>query len=355
MKKTIVLQRTFDEHWDSYVTQHPDGWLTHTADWKKVIEKSFGHIKGYCFCLVDKNYNDIIAGIPAFIVDSYISGKRLVSIPFATICDPLADNNAHIDLLVNALIEAKEQMHCKSIEVRSSCNNKIIKTNSLYQRSFFIQHFLRLDDSLENIFNKFHRTCTRQRINRANKSHLKLKKGYSEYDLKIFYKLYTNARKRLALPPMPFSFIKNLLNTFFHKGYVDLFLALKDSEAIAGLLVFKYKKRFSIEFAASNEKYWSISPNHFLFWEAIKIAHAEGYEVVDFGRTASNNKSLMDFKGRWGTQTTIMQEYFYPANVKSDLNKADRSLKKKALQYICKNAPAALLPTIGKICYRHLG
>ena len=82
----------------------------------------------------------------------------------------------------------------------------------------------------------------------------------------------------------------------------------KYDTTVAGMILFKYKDHVSAEFACSNDEYFNLSPNHFVFWEAIKLAH----KAFDFGRTPASNKSLMDFKRHWGTNVIDMNHLYYP-------------------------------------------
>jgi hypothetical protein len=352
---TELIEQTDDRQWDEFVARHERGWLTHTTGWQDVLETSFGHIKGRRFAVVDRTDDTILAGIPVYTVSSLLTGKRLVSVPFATMCDPLATSPDHLKRLVGHLIGMQKKQHCRYLELRSSFANDGLTNAQLTERPFFVQHSLRLDTTPEALFKTFHRTCTRQRINRAKKSDLHLLRGESQRELKLFYELYTAARKRLALPPMPYHFLKNLWATFFPKGQLELLVALKDQTPIAAIIVFTFNRRVSIEFAASDDNYWQVSPNHFLFWEAIQRAHAQGAEVVDFGRTSPTNTSLMDFKRRWGTQAAVIPQYYYPADQVPQIEDEGESLQHKVVQYLCRKAPVSMLPAIGKFCYRHLG
>ena len=75
------------------------------------------------------------------------------------------------------------------------------------------------------------------------------------------------------------------------------------------MLLSKFRDRVSGEFVAVDPAFQNISPNHFLFWEAIKSACEEGYRIFDFGRTSPRNVGLMDFKRRWGTQVTDLPQF----------------------------------------------
>ena len=125
--------------------------------------------------------------------------------------------------------------------------------------------------------------------------------------------------------------------------------------AIAGVLYFTFKNRVSLEYGGWDRKYAKICPNHFLYWEAIKLAKNEGFEIFDFGRTSVSNLNLMDFKSRWGTEVVDLPQFFYPDSTEEKMNQIDRSWKYRLMSGICKHTPNSFQQTIGRFCYRHLG
>jgi hypothetical protein len=54
MDKISFIEPESDPRWDEYVAQHPHGWICHLSGWKKVLEKSFTHMKGYYPAIVDE-------------------------------------------------------------------------------------------------------------------------------------------------------------------------------------------------------------------------------------------------------------------------------------------------------------
>ena len=218
----------------------------------------------------------------------------------------------------------------------------------------FFHHYLPLIDSPEKLLKKFHRTCVRQRINRVLKSDLRLRIGVKERDMRKFYRLYMMTRKRLGLPTQLYRFFHNLHKTFSNQRQVELLLAETKKETIAGLILFKFKNRVSAEFLASDDNFKSVSPNHYLLWEAIQRSYREGYELFHFGRTALTNDSLMDFKRRWGTEIVTLKHFYYPSGT-SNSYMGEQSPSYRLMRKVCYKAPDFMQGILGNLCYRHLG
>ena len=107
-------------------------------------------------------------------------------------------------------------------------------------------------------------------------------------------------------------FFENMWKVLHPLNHFQIILAFKDHSAVAGLAYLKFKKRISTEFAGWDIRFRSSKPNHFLYWEAIKIACSEGYKIFDFGRTSPDNSGLMAFKRHWGTIETDLPKFYLP-------------------------------------------
>jgi len=354
MSDIQLIDPVEDPRWDQFVMDHPFGWICHLSGWKQVLENSFKHMKGYYFALVDED-NQITAGLPIFEVKSRLTGNRLVSIPFATLSDPLISTSDDMTMLFQRLLDLSKELKSKYIKIGSLFSHPLNQNNMFGKSGFYKHHYLPLDSTPEKLKKKFHRTCVRQRIARAAKSKLKVKLGKDKSDLNVFYQIFMQTRKRVGRPVQPYRFFKSIWEAYYSYNHIVLILAEKDGKTIAGVLLFKFKDRVSAEFAASDEAYTSVSPNHFLFWEAIQIAHGEGYKIFDFGRTSPTNKGLMDFKRRWGTKVIDLPMFYYPKRLAEHTAQDEESKKFKMVCKICRDAPNFAQGIIGNFCYRHLG
>jgi CelD/BcsL family acetyltransferase involved in cellulose biosynthesis len=342
-----------DERWDRFVEEHPFGWICHHSGWKKVLERSFRHLEAHYFVLL--RGGRIQAGLPVFAVRSWLTGNRLVSIPFASISDPLVSSGNDLAPLLDAVIELAREKSIYTIEIRSLGSSPCFRESGLGVMGSYKHHYLPLDRPPEELMKTFHRSCVRQRISRSVESGLEVVEAKTKSDLRDFYRLHMQSRKRLALPPQPYIFIESLFNTFHPQGRAALLLGKKDGKAIAALLLLKFNGRASAEFAVYDETYLNISPIHQLFWEAIKSASAENYRVFDFGRTSPSNEKLMEFKGRWGTKVADMPLYCFPPPMPGNENNMEDTAGYKLIRKTCKSAPGFALRRIGNFCYRHLG
>ncbi len=143
--------------------------------------------------------------------------------------------------------------------------------------------------------------------------------------------------------------------TFYPVNQATLLLAESDGKTIAAMMLLKFKDRVSALLLASDVRYRKLHPDHFLYWNAIKLAYNEGYRYFDFGRTSVTEKSLMDFKSRWGTKTIDLPQYFYPKETSNTTATPQKSLRYSMARKVFRHTPLPVLKVIGDFCYRHLG
>lgn len=353
MKRLSVINPISDKRWDEFVGEHPCGGIYHLSDWAAVLSKSFHHIQPLYLILRENGSRVIQAALPLCLVKSCLTGCRLVSLPFATLCDPLISSSEEFEILFEEAIRLKNQLNADYIRINTMHTWNLMNEGRVKLRRFYKHHYLKIDREPEKLKKSFHRTCVRQRIKRAESSQVTKRRGMDEEDLRSFYSLHVMTRKRNNLPPHPFRFLRKTWEVFNHSNRVNLLLADYRGKSIGGIITFTYKNRVSVEYAASDERFRHLSPNHLLFWQAIQRAYNDGYDFFDFGRTSPEDKGLMHFKNRWGTEVVDIPEAYYPKETHktNSNNHPFAPCLARAFCYL----PSCVIKQIGHLAYRHLG
>jgi len=355
MSKVIEIDPIQDSRWDAFVKRHPFGWVVHLSGWKQVLETTFPHMKGHYYAVVDPKTNEIKAGLPLFDVRSWLTGNRLVSIPFATLCDPLVSSAEEMEVLRREAIHLFEKKNFSYLEIKMLHVAPFVESKNFADECFFKHHYLELADGPDALWRNFNYKAVRYEINKAQKHNLTIKVADNENDFAAFYQLYATTRKRLGLPSQPHLFFKMLWDKFSSTENVRILLAKFEESIIAAHFLLEFNGRVSAEAVGWDINYSKASPNHFLFWEGIKRAYENGFRIYDFGRTSPNNQPLLDFKKRWGTHVTDLHSFCYPIQSYSGIVDRETSRAYKLARFACKKAPAAAYSLIGNLCYRHLG
>jgi len=351
--KVVSIDPLADPRWDRFVEAHPFGLFCHLSGWKRVLEESFTHMKGHYLTLLNQD-GSIRAAMPIFEIKSIFTGNRLVSIPFATICDPLISSREDMKALLDEAINLSKKLKCPKIEIRTLASVPHILDNRICSVVHHNCHQLSLECGPEEILRTYRRQF-RQQINKSMKCGFDLQMAQDEAGLKEFYRLYVKSRKRLGLPPQPYHFFESLFREFLSSKYVTVLLVRHEGRLVAGLVMFKYKDRCSCEYIGSEEKSAHLNTRHFIFWEAIKAAYSEGYKTFDFGRTGINNENLMIYKSHWGTKAVDLPQFYFPKDLCSRLMPPDTSMSYKLIRKIGKNVPDPVFQWLGNMLYMHLG
>jgi lipid II:glycine glycyltransferase (peptidoglycan interpeptide bridge formation enzyme) len=122
---------------------------------------------------------------------------------------------------------------------------------------------------------------------------------------------------------------------------------------IAGAIFFTFGSQAMYKFGASDIKYHHLHPNYVLFWYVIQWLCNNNYKELCFGKTAQNQKGLIQFKDGWDTRKSRINYYRYNLKTMFFVQGANRQVEDGYT--ICKKMPIPLLQLAGSILYKHMG
>ncbi len=350
-----ILPRRDFPLWDEFVDRHPLGWLYQSSQWRNVIESSFPHIKGNFLVLRDIHTQELRAGLPIYAVKSWMTGNRLVSIPLATLCDPLVSGHDDAKLLLDAVPPLLRTAKARYARIGTLMSSPLFAESGFAVKHDYKHHYLDLQAELADLRGHLHPSSIRRRIARARKTPLRLEHAQTDADMASFYRILSQTRTRLGLPPFPFRFIRAIWQQFYPQGKVDILFAVHEGKRVATRMLLKHKHLVSIEFSADLSEFRHFGTNPFLDWYAIKEAHREGYRVFSFGRTSSRNAGLLQYKDRWGTDVMDVSEFFYPFQHVIPNRTAEDSFQYRMLNGFIPRLPLPISRILGEYVYRHMG
>jgi CelD/BcsL family acetyltransferase involved in cellulose biosynthesis len=342
--------------WDAFVARHPLGLVYHLSAWQRVLESAFGHIRGRFLVLRDE-HGQIKAGLPVYTVTSWLLKNRVVSVPFATMCDPLVSTKEDFNLLWPAMEDASRQNKCRRIEIRTRRVDIGFVPAPLAPSARYKHHYLLLNGSSEVLFRSFHQSCVRRRVEKARRASIIVEERKDEQSLRVLHALLVATRRKRLLPPMPFAFFQAMYRCL-SPDHASLYIALYEGEPVGGMLALKFKDMWTMEY---NGDAGDAPPgaNQLLCWEAIQRAKKSGARFFSFGRTSLDNESLLDYKRRWATVEEDLTDFTNlpaAADVQADESLGGGGLTfRVAARQVLRYAPATVQKSFGDFCYRHLG
>jgi lipid II:glycine glycyltransferase (peptidoglycan interpeptide bridge formation enzyme) len=339
-----------DPRWTEFVERHPNSSVFHTRAWLEALRRTYGYEP---VAFTESTTRETLTNAIVFCsVKSWLTGSRIVSLPFCDHCQPLVNDPSELAALVSELEEDLEREGWKYIEFRPLCSDEenLVKQTRFARSETFVFHKLDLRPDLDKLFHSFHKTAVRQMIQRAEREGLHCEEGHSEAILKNFYDLLLLTRRRHQLPPQPLDWFRNLVDCL--GGSLSIHLASVSGRPIASILVLRWKKTVYYKYGCSDARFNNLGATPLLFWKLIEEAKAEGMEELDFGRSDLDNEGLIKFKDRWGTVRSPLVYWRYPADQQRGWASG---WKMKMAKAVFGRLPAPLLSAAGRMLYRHMG
>lgn len=336
-----------DSRWEDLVSRHPRASAFHQRGWLDALARTYG----YEPLLLTSTPPDrpLSDGIVLCRVSSWITGTRLVSLPFADHCEPLLNDLGESREFVAWLRTECDRQHWRYVELRPLSAIPDAGDGLPSSRSYNF-HTLDLRPSLEQLFRGLHKDSLQRRIQRAEKEGLSHETGRSPQLLEKFYGLLLMTRRRHQLLPQPRAWFTNLANCL--GSAMEIRLAAKDGKPVAAMLTLRHRSTVVYKYGCSNARFHNLGGMPFLFWRLIEESKASGAEQIDFGRSDLDNDGLRIFKDRFGTRRKSLTYYRYPNTGKPDLTGSWVSPAVRRLFSIMPNVASS---AAGRLLYRHIG
>ena len=332
------------KNWDELLLTSDQSIFFQTSAWAKVLCESYNYKPLY---FITKNNGRLSSLIPVMEVNSCLTGKRGVSLPFTDYCTPIGSSEDQLTILTEKLIDYGTQAGWKHVELRGGRNYLKRFTTS----ATFISHTLELSGSEDQIFKTF-RGSTRRNIKHAVKENVRVIFDRSWKSVEAFYRLNSKTRKHHGIPPQPKKFFKKLHEHIISKDRGIVAIALHETVPVAGGVFFEYGKKALFKYGASMRRYHHLRPNNLMMWETIKRYLHSGFQYFSFGKTEPENKGLAQFKHGWGTRERPIYYYTYDVRAEAFI---ERKKNLKSSYPFFRLMPAPLLKLAGNMLYRHAG
>lgn len=331
--------------WNDLILSNGESSFFHTTAWAKTICESYDYNPIY---FTQLNDNRLLTLIPLMEINSILTGKRGVSLPFTDYCEPIVDESIPFRDVFDYIITYGKKKAWKYIELRGGERFLPGVTPSTQ----FFSHILDLTQGEEQIFSGF-RNSAKRNIKKASKENVKVGFFNSPESIKEYYRLHCITRKRQGVPPQPFYFFRKIHDHIISKNLGFVVLGSYLNKNIAGAVFFHYGNKALFKFGASDTKYQHVRANNLVMWEAIKWSCRNGYKSICFGRTDPVNNGLRQFKSGWGTKENIINYYRY--DLQKDTFIKDTQRIKPIYNKILKKMPIPILKTTGTLLYKHIG
>ena len=269
--------------WDAPLTRRPDFSFFHGAAWTKVLAATYGFTP--VWLAAEKSL------LPLMEVDSWLTGRRGIALPFTDECEPLCQTEQDFQPLFQNAVAFGKTRGWKSLELRGGRKFLGEAPASLS----FYGHSLNLRADARRLFENMD-GAARRAVRKAEKDGVTVTVSQSEAAARDFYGLQCQTRKRHGLPPQPWVFFLNIWRHILSQNQGIVVLAGQGGENIGGAVFFFLGGRAIYKYGASDFRRQQLRPNNLVMWAAMQWLAQNGVETLHLGKTSLANEGLRKFK-----------------------------------------------------------
>jgi len=329
--------------WDARVLSNTDYSFFHSAAWARTLVESYGFRPSY---LVAPGKDSFALMMPLLEVDSWLTGRRGVSLPFTDQCLTLAANDELRAEAVRFALRHGGERNWRYVEWRDAgCLEDQMPASEL-----FYVHEVDLRRTEEEVFLSLSDN-NRRNIKKARREGVTVRIGTAPDDIETFYRLNLITRKRHGLPPQPLVFFRKVVEHVLSRDQGIVITALHQGRAVASSVFFHLGRKAIYKYGASDMAHQHIRPNNLVIWEALAWYSARGFHSLSLGRTEMQNPGLLQFKRTWGGTERIAKYHLYDLRARDYVRL--RAPASARFERLFSRMPTAVLRIVGRFFYRH--
>jgi len=305
MRTFLCANASDEERWQQYVEAHPLATNYHRLGWKQVIENSFGWPTYYW--MAEENGN-VWGVLPLVWQRSRLFGSFLTSLPFLNAGGILTDGPEAERALLSEAVSLAKKVGAKYLELRHREPHATATEVKLQTKTSKVTLVLPIGADQDKMWKDLG-TKMRTKVRKSQSFGMTAEFGGAEL-LEDFYAVFSHNMRDLGTPVYSREFFAEIFRVFPQD--TCLCVIRKDGETVAASFLSGFRERIEAVWSSSVQKYLSLKPNFFLYWNLLCFAGSKGYRLFDFGRS-SVDSGTHEFKLQWGAQTKqLYWDYWLP-------------------------------------------
>ena len=341
-----------DPRWRTFLQRHPRSSVFHTVEWLDALRRSYGYEPiAITTCPPTADLRNAVVFCH---VNSWLTGRRLVSLPFSDHCEPLVDTTTDMEAIIENVETEIGRQELRYAEIRPMHATGSVTGGYHGTRSYCL-HLTDIRPDLDELFRKFHKDSIQRKIRRAEREGLTYEDGRSASLLNVFYGLMLLTRRRHGVPPQPIGWFQALIDCFGQA--LKIRVVFKSKQPVAAVLTLRYKDTVVYKYGCSDTEFHNLGGMHLLLWRTIREAKEDGLCVLDLGRSDWEDRGLITFKDRWGSKQSTLTylRFFAPTEVRRTMMATDAEWNRRTAKKVFRCLPDWTLRSVGDLLYRHFG
>jgi CelD/BcsL family acetyltransferase involved in cellulose biosynthesis len=342
--RVLEVDPLADPRWPELVDRHPSATIFHSRAWLEALRRAYGYQP--VVYTTSPEGTALTNGIVCCRIQSWLTGRRLVSLPFSDHAEPLTEDEDTLQALLQGLAAGLGRHGYRYLELRPVRPCPVGAAGFAESATFYF-HRLDLSPPLTTIFDHLHKDCIRRKIRRAERDAVVVEDGRSPALLRDFYRLLVLASRRRQLPPQPLGWFRHLIDCV-GEG-LKLRVAYRSGQPLAGILTLRFKDTMIYKYGASDPRFNRLGGTPLLLWRAIEEAKALGLREMDLGRSDRHPPGLAAFKDRWGATRSVLRYARWPVSSVAAVDPWRLRVAKRCFARM----PDAVRVLAGRLLYRH--
>jgi len=250
-------------------------------------------IRAYCAV---NGAGETVGGV-AFCEIADALGRRLISVPFSDVCDPLVSSPEAWNALFAQLQRHRAPIHLRCLDRTMAWRDARLAVSKRAR-----WHTLSLDAAPETLWDRLVGS-TQRAIRRAAREGVVVRPLEGAAGLREFLALHVALRKQkyrlLAQPP---AFFEAVARNFEKADAWFPLGAYLGDRLIAATIYLRWRDTLYYKFNASALDALHLRPNGLLVWAGMMLGRRLGCQALDLGPSDDNQPGLIRFKRQFGAE-----------------------------------------------------
>lgn len=350
--RLVVVDPDADPRWDEYVRANAHGSIYHHSGWLRALRREYeqpllglaledahGALRGVLPLMPTK-------GLP-FARGNPTTGRRLSSLPRTPLAGPLAEDRAGLGALVRAAIDRTPPGAHLQLKLDDARLDGLV-SGGPWRTTYVVE--LPESPDLLRFGSRRNTTRIRSSITTASNDGVRVVAAQTLAEVRRWYRLYLETMRHHVVPARPFRLFEALWEELRPRGMMQLLLAQRQGELLAGSVLLKHGRTTWYAFNGSSRQAFRHRPNDMLQWHALHAACAAGDRWYDLGEVADHHTGLAHFKRKWGAQTRSLYRYSHPEATQL----AEEAPPRKVVAGAWRVLPLGATALAGRAAYRYL-
>lgn len=340
--KINELTKNDIQRWNDFVFQHPDGSFYHRAEWKEVLERTYGHPMYFFFA---EENGEIKGVLPMGQVKSRLFGNALISLPFFVQGGMLSVGDAAFNALTEKATALAQQLQVDYMEMRTTKQQHM---DWEVKSDVYARFRKAIDPDVEQNMNNIPR---KQRAVVRKGIQAGLVSEWDE-DMDRFYESYAYSLHGLGTPVFPRKLFHILKEVF--KDDCDVLSIFKDGQLVSSVMNFYYRDEVLPYYAGASDLARQYKAHDFMYWELMRRSCERGLKWFDYGRSKVGTGPY-SFKKNWGFEPEPLEYEYYLVKAKEIPNVSPTNPKYAMFINSWKKLPFWATKIIGPRINKYLG